>query len=373
MDERERLHELFCELCRLDSPSGREQVCAERVRAELADLGLSVSEDDAAAQIGAGCGNLLARAPGPPGTPRVLLCAHMDTVPAAAPIEPELVEGFYANANEAILGADNKAAIAVILAVLRRSAERGAPVALELLFTVGEERALAGARAFDVHQLQSPTGYVFDHATPIGEIITAAPSSYSLSASFRGAAAHAGICPEAGRSAIVAAAHAVAAMQLGRLDEQSTANIGVLEGGSAVNVVPERCTLRGEARSLDDARAGEVVAAMVDHIHDAANRPDCECDVDVTVERLYGAYRVPGTSEALRVAERALERHAIAPRRIATGGGSDAAVLRAGGVDCVNLANGTEAAHEPTERVSAAALDTMLEVVWSLLQETAAA
>jgi tripeptide aminopeptidase len=367
-----RLHELFVALCRLDSPSGQEQVSAERVRVELAELGIALEEDGAAATTGAGCGNLLGRVAGPQGRPTVLLCAHLDTVPALAPIEPELVDGFYVNANPAILGADNKAAIAVILAIARRCAERTAPCPLELLFTVGEELALAGAKAFDASRLHSTIGYVFDHATPIGDIITGAPSKYALTATFHGAAAHAGIKPEDGRSAILAAAHAISTMRLGRLDEHTTANIGVLEGGTASNVVPERCVLHGEARSLDDARGAEVAAEMVDRINDAANLPSCECDVDVTVERLFGAYGVPAGSRALQIAEAALRRHALEPRRIATGGGSDAGPLRLAGLDCVNLANGTEAAHEPTERVSAAALDTMLEVAWSLLEVAAA-
>ncbi len=189
-------------------PSLRERACGERVRSELAGLGLEVEEDAAGEAIGADCGNLLARIPGgPPGGGRsVLLCAHLDTVPPLAPIEPVLEDGYWINANEAILGADNKAAIAVLLALARRVANEGAPVDLELLFTVGEEISLAGAKEFDASRLRSEYGYVFDHASPIGEVIIDSPCHFRIEARFRGQAAHAGIRPQDGRSAILAAA-----------------------------------------------------------------------------------------------------------------------------------------------------------------------
>ncbi len=188
---RRYMHEVFLELCRIDSTSGRERGCAERVRSELAALGIEVAEDSTQALTGSDSGNLLARIPARGRgageavgagdadggeTPRcVLLCAHLDTVPALAPLEPELVDGVYENANEGILGADNKAAVAVILALTREIVREGAPVELELLFTVAEEVALAGARAFDASALRAEFGYVFDHATPIGEVIVASP------------------------------------------------------------------------------------------------------------------------------------------------------------------------------------------------------
>ncbi len=230
--------------------------------------------------------------------PCLLLCAHLDTVPLQAPVEPVLEEGGWENANEGILGADNKAAIAVLLVLARRLCNEGAPVDIELLFTVGEERSLAGARAFDASRLRSDFGYVFDHASPIGEIVVAAPCHFRLDASFRGQAAHAGIRPEEGRSAILAAARAVSDMPLGRIDEDTTANVGMIEGGSAINVVPERCTLIAEVRSLREEAAEAVVAEMVDCVHEAANLPDCDCDVDVSVQRTFTAYSTPPSAPA---------------------------------------------------------------------------
>ncbi len=374
--ERRYLSGTFAELCRIESPSGSERACGERVIAELRALGVDVEEDDAGPLAGSDCGNLLARIPGARAgeeSPRrsLLLCAHLDTVPLLAPVEPVLVDGFWENANDGILGADNKAAVTVLLALARHVRREGAPVDLELLFTVGEERSLAGARVFDASRLRSDFGYVFDHATPIGEVILASPTHFRIDATFRGQAAHAGIRPEDGRSAILAAARAVAAMQLGRLDAETTANVGTISGGSAINVVPERCTLSAEVRSIDGSKAEAQAEEMVDRIHEAANHPDCDCDVDVSVELTFPGYRLPGSAPAVQVAQAALRSCGYEPENISSGGGSDANALLSQGFQTVNLANGTERNHEPDERVSAAALDHMLDVSLALLHEAA--
>jgi tripeptide aminopeptidase len=362
------------ELCRIESPSGSERFCAERVARELRGLGLEVHEDDAGAAAGSDCGNLLARIPAggeaglPAGgeAPCVLLCAHLDTVPLKAPVEPVLEDGIWENANEGVLGADNKAAVAVILALARRLCNEGSPVDLELLFTVGEERSLAGARAFDRSLLRSDFGYVFDHASPIGEVVVAAPCHFRMDASFHGAAAHAGIRPEEGASAILAAARAVSDMPLGRVSEDTTANVGTIEGGSAINVVPERCSLSAEVRSLREEAAETVVAEMVDCLHEAANLPECSCDVDVSVQRTFAAYSTPPSAPAVRAAEAALRGCGHEPKLIHSGGASDANALGDDGLTMVNMANGTERNHEPGERVSAAALEQMLDVALAL-------
>jgi tripeptide aminopeptidase len=376
--ERRYLSGTFAELCRIESPSGSERACAQRVIAELRAIGVGAQEDDAGAQLGTDCGNLLARIPAaqaqaPAGeVPCVLLCAHMDTVPPQAPIEPVLLDGHWENANHGILGADNKAAIAVLLALARHISRAAVGVDVELLFTVGEETALAGARALDASSLRSDVGYVFDHPSPVGEVIVASPSHFRIDATFRGTAAHAGITPERGRSAILAAARAISSMALGRVDEETTANVGTIAGGSAMNVVAERCELVAEVRSLRDERAEEMVAALVARLHDAANLPECECDVDVNVQRTFAGYRLPAGGQAVRAAERALLACGHEPLRVTSGGASDANVFVARGLHTVNLANGTERNHEPGERVSVRALEDMLEVALALLDELGA-
>jgi len=283
-----------------------------------------------------------------------------------------VVDGAWTNERDTILGADNKAAVAVFLELARRASVEGSPVAVELLLTVEEEDALGGAKAFDASVLRSDFGYVLDHASPIGEVVVASPTYYRVGAEFHGRAAHAGLRPEAGRSAIIAAAHALAAMPHGRIDEQTTANVGSIRGGApTTNVVAERCSVLAEARSLDQEKAEQVVARMIDALHDGASA--AECDVDVMCEKLFDGYRTKGTAPAIVAAEAALRACGYEPRRIATGGGSDANALAVKGIEIVNLANGTEHNHEPTERVAVAALEGMLDVCLALLDEAAVA
>ena len=367
--ERARLAETFVSLCEIESPSRHEAAAARFVCAELEALGFAVEEDASAPETGADCGNLITRIAGPEGARTVMLCAHLDTVPLADRIEVELSEGVFRNRREAILGADNKAAVAVLLEVARRHAVDKPAVGLELLFTTSEEIGLLGAHAFDVSRLRAEFGYAFDHASPIGELILAAPTYYRVIGDFLGRAAHSGIRPEAGRNAIVAAATAVKAMKLGRIDAETTANVGVIEGGTATNVVAERCRLESEVRSLDDARANAGMREMVDALTWAASAT--ETDVDVTVEEQFRAYRIPPGEALVRVAEAALADCGVRPVQATTGGGSDANAFQAKGFRCLNIANGTEANHTPDERVSVAALEKMLDVALRLLVRAA--
>ena len=369
--ERERLSQTFAALCRIESPSGRERACTDWVAGELRGMGLEVDEDDAGAQAGSDAGNLLARVPGA-GEDSILICAHLDTVPLAASVDPVVVNGGWENANDAILGADNKAAVAVALELARRltGAQQPPEVGVELLFTVCEEVALQGAKAFDAGRLRSRFGYVFDHASPIGEVVLSSPSYYRIVADFHGRAAHAGIRPESGRSAIAAAARGIAAMRLGRLDPETTANVGTISGGTNANVVPEHCRVEAEARSLDRARAEALATEMIDHLQDAADAS--ECDLNMTVERMFDGYRTRPREPQVLLAERALRACGYEPKQIATGGGSDANALESAGFPCTNLANGTERNHEPGERVSVDALDGMLDVAIALIEEAPA-
>jgi tripeptide aminopeptidase len=244
-------------------------------------------------------------------------------------------------------------------------------VGVELLFTTCEELALAGAKAFDRGRLRAEWGYVFDHATPIGELMVAAPTFYRIEARIRGHAAHAGIRPEQGRNAIAAAAHAIEALALGRLDDETTANVGRIEGGTATNVVAERCVVELEARSLDHGRATEVAQAMVDAITEAA--ADSECDAETLVEEQFRGYRAARSAPHVQAAATGLEAIGIEPRYLPSGGGSDANVFEANGLPCLNVANGTERNHEPGERVSRDALETTLDLALAIVGASASA
>jgi tripeptide aminopeptidase len=371
--EREQLVNDFVRLCEIESPSRRERAMADAVTADLRALGLEVEEDASRTETGSDAGNLLARIPGPPDARTILLCAHLDTVPLDAPVQVERTEeGLLRNRNEAIVGADNKAAVAVILATARRLLADGAPpVGVEILFTTCEELALAGAKAFDVGKLESDFGFVYDHASPIGELIVAAPTYFSVEARFHGKAAHAGLAPEQGHNAIEAAAAAIASLKFGRLDDITTSNVGRIIGGTASNVVAERCNVQCEARSIDHERAAAVAGEIVDAMTQAAT--DRACDVEIDVQELFRGFKIPKSATSVAIASRALEDVGIEPRPISTGGGSDANSFVARGFECLNLANGTEAAHQPDERVTVHALETMLDVSLALVHHSAGA
>jgi tripeptide aminopeptidase len=354
-----RLHETFVRLCEVRSPTGEEREVADTVAAELRALGLEVGEDDAAGPAEAGAGNLLARLPGR-SDGWVMFCAHIDTVPHRGQVEVVDDEGVFRSRGETILGADNKAAVAVFMELAARHAAAPPPVGIELLLTVAEEQGLRGAKAFDLSQLRSELGFVLDHAGPVGEVVVATPTQQKILADFVGVEAHAGVRPEDGSSAIAAAAAAITRMRLGRLDAETTANVGRIDGGTSGNVVPGHCGIVAEARSLDAARAAEVAGQISDAC--AWGASEHGCDVDVRIEELFRGYKVPSSSPALALAEGALRGAGLEPLRAAIGGGSDANVLRLEGFDCILLANGPDAVHTAEEHVAAADLDRMLEV-----------
>src|SRR5436305_4566744 len=248
----------------MPSPPGDERGVADLVMRYLRDCGLQVDEDGAGPDIGSTMGNLYTRVePTADGEP-LFLCAHLDTVPPTAAVEPVVEEDVVRNAAGTILGADDKAAVAVMLEATRRLlAENRAHAGVELLFTPKEEVGLLGAAAFDLSRLRARLGYVYDQAAPIGHVILGAPHSQAMEVTFHGRASHAGMYPDEGRSSIAAAARAIAEMRLGRVDEISTANVGTITGGTAGNIVPEWCTFTAEARSHDESKLADLVQEML--------------------------------------------------------------------------------------------------------------
>jgi tripeptide aminopeptidase len=359
-----RLFDTFVRLCEVRSPTGEEREIADTIAAELRALGLEVSEDDAEAPAQAGAGNLLARLPGQRDE-WVMFCAHIDTVPHRGQVEVINDEGVFRSRGETILGADNKAAVAVFMELVARHAHSPPPIGIELLLTVAEEQGLRGAKAFDPAALRSRSGFVLDHAGPVGEVIVTTPTQQKILADFVGVEAHAGIRPEDGSSAIAAAAAAITRMDLGRLDEGTTANVGLISGGTSGNVVPGHCGIHAEARSLDAERAAEVAGRISDAC--AWGASEHGCDVDVRIEELFRGYQLPKDSPALGFAEAGLRSVGLEPKRVAIGGGSDANALRREGLDCVLLSNGTDNVHTADEMVPAANLVKMLEVCEGIL------
>jgi tripeptide aminopeptidase len=360
---------LFLELAALPSPPGEERAVADRVLDYLGALGLEADEDDAGAKVGSTMGNIFCRIEpaGGSGAP-LFFCAHLDTVPPEAPIEPVVGEDeVVRNGAGTILGADDKSAVAAMLEAAARLVEDGRPHSgVELLFTPKEEVGLLGAAAFDESRLASRVGYVYDHAGPVGEVILGAPHQQKLDVRFHGRAAHAGMFPEEGRSAIAAAARAIADLRLGRLDEETSANVGRIEGGTARNVVPEWCGFAAEARSHDERKLADLIREMVDTITFAASLEECE--VEAQVSGLSRGYRFRRDDLPVRLAAAALGRVGLEPSYILSGGGADANVFNERGLQCVNLANGMTDIHTPDERIAVADLQEMVEVTLALIE-----
>ena len=364
------LVDFFLELCAIPSPSGKERAVADRVAAYLSALGLEWDEDDAAQRLDGEAGNIYCRIPptnGAHGTP-VFLCAHTDTVPPETVIDPVVGEdGVVRNAAGTILGSDNKAAVVVMLEAARRVLEDGRDHAgIELIFTAQEEVSLRGADAFDHGRLVATTGYVYDQGAAIGEIVLGSPHARLLDFRFHGAAAHAGMHPEDGRSAIAAASRAIADFRLGRVDDETSANVGVITGGTARNVVPEWCSFNAEVRSHDERKAVDLAREMLESAAFAASLADCA--VESEVRPSFSGYRFRESDAPVRLAAEALERAAYTPSYALSGGGADANVFNARGLECVNLANGMMEIHTPDEHIAVADLEGMVEVTLALVE-----
>ena len=362
-----RVVTLFCELARIPSPSSKERAAANYVLAYLRGLGLDPHEDGSAPLIPGEAGNIVCRLPGAQdgGVP-IMLCAHLDTVPPEGPIEPVVADGVVRNASGTILGADNKSAVAAMLEAARRIVkEQRAHAGVELVFTVMEEVGLQGAKLLDLSSLEARLGYVYDQAAPIGEVIIGAPYHRELHATFIGRAAHSGIAPEEGRSAIVACARAIADFRLGRIDEETTANVGVVRGGQARNIVPGLCELEAEIRSHDESKQLALIEEMLETIAFAAEQSECRTETKLV--EIYRGYRFKPDDLPVALAQSALASCGFEPKLGLTGGGADANIFNAGGLPCVNLSNGMAHIHSPGEEIAVDDLTRMVDVTLALV------
>ena len=366
----DELRDLFVRLAGIRSPSREERDLADVVTRFLRDVGLEVKEDDSAAVTGCACGNLIVRLPGRgEGTP-LALCAHLDTVPLDRAPTVVVDDGVVRSDGQTILGADDKAAVAALLMVVRDLAREAPAADLEVVFTAGEEIGLQGAKALAPDALSAAALFVLDSEGAPGTVITNAPTLKAVNAEFRGIAAHAGIEPESGRSAVLAAARAVTGMQLGRLDHETTANVGIIQGGSAVNVVPGHCLVRGEVRSRDEAK----LAAQLEQVLEAVALAAAETgvDVDVDVHEDYRGYRHAPDALPLRIAAAAMAEMGLEERLIGGGGGSDSNVFNARGLPAVTLGVGFEHVHSPREQITLAHLEQTYHLAHALVRAAGA-
>jgi tripeptide aminopeptidase len=350
--DQQRMIDQFLQLIAIDSPGRAEREVAAVLEAMLRDLGLEPHYDDAGAAIGGDCGNLIARLPATaPGLPSLLLCAHMDTVSPSQAIRPVFDGEIIRSCGDTILGADDKAGIVVILEVLRALAgddrPRGEVIAA---FTVAEEIGLLGAGELDIAALGAHAAFVLDGGRTPGSMAVGAPYADRMVYTIRGEAAHAGCNPQQGISSIMAASRGIANMRVGRIDDETTANVGIIHGGRATNIVPPLTTVHAEARSHDEAKLVAQAAHMAQSMTEGARSVGAELEIDHT--RSYDGFLVSDDAPVVQWASAAARELGYAPCGERGGGGSDANVFNARGLPAIIVSTGAADAHSLTESLS---------------------
>jgi len=354
MVEQNRVLAEFLELVQIDSVSGRERDIADALIIRLKELGFDVREDDAGRPSG-NAGNLIAVLPPAGGGEPLLLSAHMDTVEPGRGVRPVVADGVIRSSGDTILGADDKAGIAAILEAVRAIKEEGlSHGGLEVVFTIGEECGLLGAKRLDISRLRARLGYVLDGEGEPGSIVVQAPTQDKIGALVRGRAAHAGVNPQDGINAIQVAAHAIARMSLGRLDEETTANIGIISGGKAINIVPDSCHLQGETRSLDSRKRQAQTEAVCRILRQTA--AEFGAAVDIVTETLYREFQLTAADRVVRIALDAAAALGLQTRLVKTGGGSDANIFNEKGIPTANLGIAMQNVHTTEEFIRVADL-----------------
>jgi tripeptide aminopeptidase len=363
----QRLVDEFLELVQIDSAPKNERLIADALLAKLRSLGLTVTEDDSGAKIGGNAGNILGVLEGEKAAPPLLFCAHMDRVHPGFGIQPQLKGGLITSDGTTILAADDVAGIVAILEAVRIMKEQELPHGrIEILFTVAEEGGLFGAKSLDASTLQAKAGFFLDSSGPVGSIVVQAPAQKGLQATIHGKAAHAGLAPEEGISAILVAAHAITRMQLGRIDSETTANIGVIQGGAATNIIPDRVELKGEARSLDNSKLDQQMDHMVDMINTTCAEHQIKADIQVS--HSYSAFNLSQDDYPVKLAVEAARALGLAPRLESTGGGSDANIINGYGIPSVVLGMGYSDVHTTKESIPVEQLAAAAKYVLSIIE-----
>ena len=345
MINRERLLTEFLELTRIDSPTRNERQIADLLKMRLENLKMTVTEDRAGSVIGGNCGNVFAYLKGNlTQAPVVLLSAHMDTVDPCIGIAPILKNGMITSSGSTILGADDKSGIAPILEALRTIQDLNIPHGdIQVIFSVAEEGGLNGSKNLDKTWLKADLGFVLDSGGEPGRIILQAPGQDRINVTILGKASHAGVAPEDGISAIVVAAKAISSLQTGRIDEETTSNIGTIKGGRATNIVAERVELTCESRSRNLEKLERQTAQMCETFKRSVEEMGAVAEIEVI--RLYDPFKLEEKSQVASLSAQAAHSAGLTSTFGATGGGSDANFYNRFGVPCVVLGTGMQKSH----------------------------
>ena len=373
---RDRLKNILLDLIRIDSHSRRERACAMRLKREMEQVGAVCRFDNAAEKVKGEVGNLIARIEGTvPGAPPLLICAHMDTVSPGEGVKP-IVEGDIIRTDgTTVLGGDDKSGCAIICETLHQLREQQIPHGpIDAVFTVCEEIGLLGAKHLDLSMVQAREGLVYDSDAP-GYLFIRAPGAKALRFTVSGLEAHAGMAPERGLSAIKIASEAIAAMRLGRIDNETTANLGLIEGGRALNIIPNQVIVRGEARSRDNAKLERQVAHMIQCFEDAVARHSVTLDgrqfsagLQYTAHTEYEAMNLPDDAPIVRKVVEAARRAGRVVKPEAMGGGCDANILNRRGFVVANLGTGMRDIHTVREWLNINDMISTTEVTLELIR-----
>lgn len=368
---KDRLIEEFLELVQIDSETKYESEISSILKEKFKNLGLDVVEDNAKELTGHGAGNLICSLKGTKiEAEPIYFTSHMDTVVPGKGVKPSIKDGYIVSDGTTILGADDKAGLAAMLEAIRILQESNIEHGnIQFVITVGEESGLVGAKALDSSLLQASFGYAIDSNGLVGDIIVAAPTQAKLFAKIKGKTAHAGVAPEKGVSAITLAAKAISKMPLGRIDEETTANIGRFEGGQQTNIVCDYVEVLAETRSLMTEKMEKQAKKMTDAFVSTAQQYGG--DVDVDVEVMYPGYNQKDGDQVVEVAKRAAKAIGRKSQLVKSGGGSDANVIAGYGIPTVNLAVGYEEIHTTNERMPIEELIKITELITAIIKDVA--
>lgn len=370
MVNEQRLLNEFLTLVKIDSETKFETEICAYLKEKLTALGLEVIEDDTKQKTGHGAGNLIATLQGNSKAPTIFFTAHMDTVTPGKGVKPVVKDdGYIYSDGTTILGSDDKAGLAAIIEGIQLLKERKvAHGDVQLVLTVGEEAGLVGAKALDPQMIKAEFGFAFDSNGPVGDVIIQAPTQAKIRARIHGKAAHAGVNPEEGISAIQVASNAIAKMKLGRIDQQTTANIGSFIAEGPTNIVCEQVDILAEARSLVPEKMDQQVAHMKASFEESAQAFGTTAEVEIEV--MYPGFQFSEEERVVQIAQAALKRIGRSPRLLASGGGSDANIFAGYGIPTVNMGIGYEHIHSKAERMPISELIKAAELFVALVQET---
>jgi tripeptide aminopeptidase len=371
----QRLAERFTMLAQIDSESRHEAQVAEKIEKILAGMGATVRYDSAKEKTGGDCSNLVAKFAGNRPVPPLFLSGHMDTVVPGKGVRVAFENGVFTSDGTTILGSDDKSAIAIILEVMDVVKENNLPCPpVELVFTVCEEIGLLGAKYFDLSLIDAKFGYILDSTDTEG-IVTRAPAANKIFITMHGRAAHAGAAPEKGVNAIYVAARAISRLELGRIDSETTCNLGIITGGMATNIIPEKVEIKGEARSHDLEKLSAVTNNIVKAFEETARDLRGEDTVpraEIVVENDFPGTAIPEDHKVVMLARKAAANLGRTLESKTIGGGADANVFFGQGIVAGVLGTGMTDVHTVNESIALKDMEDTARLVLEILQVHAA-